>query len=306
MNLELHHVSLLCDNFEETLLFYRDTFHLQVVTRVYQEGLVEMALLSDRSPIPTFLLALHGQPLSGWPQDDFKRGGAQLNAMSFVTDNLDEWIKSFANSSWIVDDSASSFLSARVLSLRDPSGVNVDLMSFSDPGLIPRATSLSRSAGGQGDIGLEYQLSSISLNCRNTSEVANEAQFYTEELSLTMIRDNPDLVMLSDNRGNPNVGLDLFVAEPRIWEADGFPITQRRPGLHYLCFMVKDLAAAHRELTQKGVECTLEPTVTEHYDGASYRDPSGVDIIVSSTLWPVWGDGFIDQREAPYQLSSTG
>ena len=46
-----------------------------------------------------------------------------------------------------------------------------------------------------GRIGLEYRLSSVSLNCRNTSEVANETHFYTQELSLALIRDNPDLAM---------------------------------------------------------------------------------------------------------------
>lgn len=306
MNLELHHVALLCNDFEESLRFYRDTLYLQVVARVFQEGLVEMALLSDRSPTPTFLLALHGQPLSGWPQQDFEEKGAHLNALRFITSDLDSWVKRFRNSTLPVDDSASSFLSARVLSLRDPSGVNVDLMNFSDPALIPRATSLSRSAGGRGDIGIEYRLSSISLNCRNTSEVANAGHFYSEELSLTMIKDNPDLAMLTDSRGNPNAGLDLFVSEPRLWEAEGIFVTDNGPGLHYLCLHVDDLDAAHRELTEKGVECTLEPTVTEYYDASSYKDPSGVDIALSSTLWPIWGDGFRDKREAPRRIGATG
>ena len=84
MNLELHHVAILCDDLQESLQFYRDTLYLQVVAHVYQEGLVELALLSDRSASPTFLLALHGQPFSGWPLSDFKEHGPGLNSLGFV------------------------------------------------------------------------------------------------------------------------------------------------------------------------------------------------------------------------------
>ena len=42
MELELHHVAILCDDLEESLRFYRDTLRLQVVVRHYQEGIVDM------------------------------------------------------------------------------------------------------------------------------------------------------------------------------------------------------------------------------------------------------------------------
>ncbi len=57
---------------------------------------------------------------------------------------------------------------------------------------------------------------------------------------------------------------------------------------------------------RRNVPCTLEPTVTEHYDVASYKDPSGVDILLSTTAWPVWGDGFRDERAPAYRLAATG
>ncbi len=32
----------------------------------------------------------------------------------------------------------------------------------------------------------------------------------------------------------------------------------------------------------------LESTVAEYFDIATYKDPAGVDILVSSTPWPSW------------------
>ena len=100
--------------------------------------------------------------------------------------------------------------------------------------------------------------------------------------------------MLADNRPAPRAGLDLFVLEPQVWETDRIFIENHGAGLQYLCFQVPNLDAAHRDLIRKGVECTLEPTVTEYFDIATYKDPADVDILVSSTPWPDWGDGYRD------------
>jgi catechol 2,3-dioxygenase-like lactoylglutathione lyase family enzyme len=304
MKLEFHHVAVLCHDIEESLSFYRDLLSLQVVTRLYQEGQFDVAVLSDRSPQPSFLLALHGRPFGGWRRDDYESGGAQLHALGFIANDADTWSDRLCRTPLKLERLPHPFPSSEVLAVRDPAGVHVDLLCFGNPELIPRATSLSRGASGASDIGVEYSFASVSLNCRNTSEVANLKQFYTEELSLELVRDNPDLAMLCDGRPNGSAGIDLFVSEPRVWEKDRVTLTERGPGLHYLCLLVPNLEAAHQDLTRKGVECTMAPTVTEHYDLATYRDPSGVDLAVSSTPWPEWGDGFRDLRDPPYDLAA--
>jgi hypothetical protein len=50
----------------------------------------------------------------------------------------------------------------------------------------------------------------------------------------------------------------------------------------------------------------MAPTYAEYYDVATYQDPSGVDILISSTPWPEWGDGFRDLREPAYELVASG
>ena len=306
MNLELHHVAIRCDDIEESLSFYREVLSLQVVARFYQEGRFDVAIVSDRSPAPTFLIALHGKPFGGWQRDDFEARGPGMSALGFIASDLDAWSDRLCRTPLKLERLPHPFLSAEVLSVRDPSGVNVDLLCFPDTAVIPRVTSLSRRASDTSDIGLEYWLSSISLNCRNTSEVANQKQFYTEELSLELVRDNPDLAMLSDGRADTRAGIDLFVSEPRVWERDRVTITESGPGLHYLCFHVPDLVAAHQDIMRHGVACTMAPTYAEHYDVATYHDPSGVDILISSTPWPEWGDGFRDLREPAYELVASG
>ena len=61
------------------------------MTRFYQEDQVDMVLLSDRSPEPTFLVALHGKPFAGWRQDDYAARGAQMSALAFLTSDLEAW-----------------------------------------------------------------------------------------------------------------------------------------------------------------------------------------------------------------------
>ena len=170
---------MLCDDLEESLRFYRDTLSLQVVARFYQEGRVDTALLSDRSPTPGFLIALHGRPFGGSSEQDYKANGAHLSSLGFVTGEIEGWTERLIHTPLEHEEFPSEFPNARVLSLHDPAGVRVNLLNFADPRMIPRATSLSRSEGGKTHFGIDYWLASISIDCRNTAEVVTEKQFYT-------------------------------------------------------------------------------------------------------------------------------
>ena len=130
MKLEFHHVAILCDDIEESLSFYRDLLSLQLVTRLYQEGQFDVAVLSDRSPQPTFLLALHGRPFSGWRRDDYESGGAQMHALGFIANDIDAWSDRLCSTPLKLERLTHPFPSSDALSVRDPSGVNVDLLGF--------------------------------------------------------------------------------------------------------------------------------------------------------------------------------
>ena len=97
------------------------------------------------------------------------------------------------------------------------------------------------------------------------------------------------------------VGQEILREFMAIRPVDGFVFSPRDA--------VADRAAkspSHRRADQADRPRKTSRLVRDHYDIASYKDPVGVDLLVMSTPWPKWGDGYRDQREPAYSPTGTG
>jgi catechol 2,3-dioxygenase-like lactoylglutathione lyase family enzyme len=283
-NPRLHHISILTADLADTLAFYRDNFDLQIAARFYEEGIFDHAFLSDRDPSTGLLLKVVGPPFSGWLKDDFQAHGPGLAVLSFVVEDVDEWVQRIGETEVEIERTPPHILPANGFRLRDPCDILIEVLSFPDPemvlGPISKSTAVRDTA---------FRFSHFCLTSRDLDKLE---LFYAEKLGMITVADlrEEGMIFLADPvslsvEKQTLVPMELF-GPPGLWELDEAFLARYGPGLQYLCFAVEDVDAAHADLVAKGVECTLEPTSLENNRVAFFKDPNGVDIEILNPLPP--------------------
>jgi len=276
MKLGLQYVGILTADMAASIDFYVGCMGMQIVTCNSRDDDDNRVYLWDGNPGCQVLLLLAGPPYTGWLQQDFSRAGPGMYALCFVTDDLQASERFLRSAGVDTVGAADSGAGASGISFRDTAGVHIQLCDSADAIALPPAQPGDHPESG-------YSLSHL---CHTALDASPHAAFYRNTLGLETLREIPTegMIFLADPLSLEVPGryvcpLEL-IAEPGLWQLEKDFLKRRGAGLQWLCFNADSVAAAHAQLTENGVPCTLGPTQYGDTEIAFYRDPSGVDIEV--------------------------
>jgi catechol 2,3-dioxygenase-like lactoylglutathione lyase family enzyme len=275
MKLEIDHVSIIVDDIEKSIAFYRGLLGFQVTSRYYQKNAFDIAFLHDGPASTAYALQLVGPPFTGWLKEIYEKHGPSMDHHAFRIENVDGWYTKLKSVGIDVIEPPRNFLTYRHMYLRDASGTVLELVEYPDPSLSPRMPTKSPSLTG-----IDYHMNHISILCNDLAEME---RFYVDHFGMKNVFDYQrlfilvaDPVFLADDTREA-VTLEIMGS---LWEGEREQtfLTEHGPGLDHICFVVKDVDAAYKNLIAKGVKFHYPPEDSGANRLAFFKDPNGVDV----------------------------
>jgi len=276
MHLQLHHVSILTPEIEESIKFYCDALGMRLASRFHQDSGLNGAFLVDGPGSTSYTVQLVGPPFLGWMSDVFQRHGPSMGHHAFAVDNLDDWHLKLRFEGVEVLDAPGDFLGFRHMVFKDPSGTVVELVEGNR-----RDQESAATKGGRSQTGIDYFMHHISILCHDLAELE---RFYNRALHMQTVYDRRELgyILMGDpgfkvDKDPEAVTLEIMGDEAE-WEREQAFLAKHGPGLDHLCFVVEDVDVAYRDLASRGVDFPYPPEDFETNRLAFFKDPSGVDV----------------------------
>jgi len=276
MTLQVEHVSILTDDIEKSLDFYRNNLGMQVTERFLQKDLGDIAVLHDGPASTTYSMHLIGPPYAGWVKEIYQEHGPSMAHHAFKVTDLDGWREKLESAGVEVVAPPRPFLTYRSMYFRDSSGTVFELLEYPDVGLasVPKA-------GIESPSGIDYYFNHISILCNDLAELE---RFYINNFGMQNVFDRREAgyLLLADpefiaNETREAVTLEIMGREAE-WDREQTFLAEHGPGLDHTCFVVEDVDAAYEDLVERGVEFPYPPEDAGTNRLAFFKDPSGVDV----------------------------
>jgi lactoylglutathione lyase len=276
MNPEVHHVSILTEDIDESIRFYRDNLGMRLISRFRQEDGMETAFLGDGLASTEYQLELAGPPFHGWMAEILEKHGPSLDHHALLVEDLKDWVPKLKSEGIDILESPRAFLPARHMVFKDPSGTVVELVEGASRPPQPEATEQRASP-----MVIDYLINHSSILCNDLDELES---FYNRVFGMRTVYDHRDLgyilvvdPVLEADSSREAPTLEIMGPEAEYEREQAF-LAEHGPGLDHLCFVVEDVDAAYRDLLARGVKFPYPPEDSEFNRLAFFKDPNGVDV----------------------------
>ncbi len=275
MGLRLHHVSVLTEDVERTVTFYKHMLGMQETARVEGDG--GLSVFLEDGPAQYGLgIEVIGPPFTRWMDERFEGHGSLRSHISFQVEHVDDWYRKLEAEDVDIVTAPQSWRMAKGFVIRHVSGVIVRLFEFLEP-RIPMDRRPRRSLEGE----FKYNLHHVSIV---TDDLPSLEQFYQEILGLRTILDlkREGIVFMADPasieaKGRLTPSIEIM-APPGLWEREREFLDRCGPGIDHVSFLVPDVDSACEELRARGASFHVPPIDFEATRLAFFKDADGLDI----------------------------
>jgi catechol 2,3-dioxygenase-like lactoylglutathione lyase family enzyme len=276
MSIEIHHVSILTDDIDTSIDFYRNNLGMQLGTRFFQKDTADIAFLYDGPASTRYAVQLIGPPFGGWMKEIFQEHGPSMGHHAFKVTDLEGWRAKLESAGVEVLEPPKPFLTYKHMYFKDASGTVVELVEYPGAEFSPRPQERTASPSG-----IDYYFNHISILCNDLAELE---RFYIDHFGMQNVFDRresgyilvADPVFLADERREA-VTLEIMGPEAEYEREQAF-LAEHGPGLDHTCYVVDDVDVAHADLVARGVEFPYPPEDAGTNRLAFFKDPSGVDV----------------------------